>query len=1069
MLLCMFALLQAVGLVSAESFTIQISPETGTCLRGGSSVVTSGWFSTWKSTAAPQITIQPANGSTTNNMTVANGGLTLAEGGATSFSYSVSAPNGYVITSMSARIASAESTPTVSFAGKSVQTTSSAQLVSSAGLASQSVLVNLSSTASNAKATLTEWTVSVEKGEISTEPRITCSTEGDEHWYYIYSSSTKDYCKGRVWYYDSQNNLMKWGEKSFNADRIWSFWKNAQGKLAIKNYDGIYVGKAGANNGGSSQFGKASSESAAYIYDITYFNDGQFVISDGGVELHAQQNGNVLVRWPASDSDASCWNFEEVDASNPDASIAATTVQQGKVTTAIGNKNCAILRSTMTVSGLTGGLTFNGVKGRILADNLKDVKAVRAYFASDARELFVDTDQTTKWRKENGTLFAEGTIAEDGTYTVSGEKTLAPGTYYLWIAIDIADDAKEGNTVDATITDYIIYDAETGSAKDIAEKAGNPQYKATIFLTESTVLMSGDGKFGSTYFRIPAITTTADGKRLVTLTDDRLHHGGDLPNHVYITAQHSDDNGRTWSEPKIVAGEAATGGEYAHGDAEIITNRINGDIIGIMTCATNGHGFWDSTPEKPQTWKTIISHDGGETWSKPVDHTKELYGAGSPNPLWKGGFSGSGAGLQKRDGTLVSPFVNRDENGARQFAFFMSKDGGKSWYVSGVCPIGSADEPKCLERNNGDLAISVRASGYNYSNNTSNDGLTWNKPAGTKFGSDAISGNACDGEYMVWCSTLDGNPWNIALQTLPAASDGSRSNVSIALSSDEGETFFNKKTICPRGSAYSATTVLGDGTLGCYYEEKGVYGDYTMRFVRFSLDWASDGKYKFTEENPFHPIQTNIKVTTPAYGVQTLCLPYEQPVPEGMDVYECSEETVSFTEEGTERTATVLQPYEGATLQAFHPYVFIAAPESEFQFGRPLSEWKAQTLPTNCESKAGPLCGWYVNKRLVGDGTSVYGNPRNIASRGGIVFNRVTNGSRLAIPAYAANYVISAADGAETPAAVRILTPEEYATGVTGVRESGAVEKAFYHLNGTLRQKGERGIFVTDGKTVIVQ
>ena len=107
---------------------------------------------------------------------------------------------------------------------------------------------------------------------------------------------------------------------------------------------------------------------------------------------------------------------------------------------------------------------------------------------------------------------------------------------------------------------------------------------------------------------------------------------------------------------------------------------------------------------------------------------------------------------------------------------------------------------------------------------------------------------------MVWCSTLEGNPWDIALQTLP--NSPSRQNVSIALSTDEGATFGTPKTICPRGSAYSAAVVLPDGTLGVYYEENGVFGGYTMRFVRFSLDWASNGKYKFTDDAPFYPIKS---------------------------------------------------------------------------------------------------------------------------------------------------------------------------------------------------------------------
>jgi hypothetical protein len=126
-------------------------------------------------------------------------------------------------------------------------------------------------------------------------------------------------------------------------------------------------------------------------------------------------------------------------------------------------------------------------------------------------------------------------------------------------------------------------------------------------------------------------------------------------------------------------------------------------------------------------------------------------------------------------------------------------------------------------------------------------------PSQTRFTS-GISGNACDGEYMVWCSTVEGNPWDIAFQTLP--NSGSRQNVSIALSTDEGATFGTPKTICPIGSAYSAAVVLPDGTLGVYYEENGVFGGFTMRFVRFSLDWASNGTYKFTDDAPFYPIKS---------------------------------------------------------------------------------------------------------------------------------------------------------------------------------------------------------------------
>ena len=527
------------------------------------------------------------------------------------------------------------------------------------------------------------------------------------------------------------------------------------------------------------------------------------------------------------------------------ADVKGTRTEQGKVTTGIGNKDVPLLRSTIDVGG-AGEAIFQEVCGTVKATSPGDVKAVRAYFATNERELYVDRAGKMPWRETNAVLYAEGRIGKDGRYSVKGSKPLPPGRHYLWIAVDIAKDAKEGNTVDLTIDSYTL------DGKVHAEPDGDPAYEATIFLAESSVLMPMDK--GTLYYRIPAITTSADGRRIVVLTDDRRDHNVDLPYRCYVVAQYSEDMGRTWSEPVTVAGTAETGGEYGHGDASLITNRLNGDIVGIMTSSRHGTGFFSSTPDAPQAWKTITSHDGGRTWEKPVDHTATLYGKGSPNPHWWAGFSASGAGLQKRDGTLVSPFVNREsadgtkEGITQNYYNFVSDDGGRTWRVSGRSGTTAADEPKVIERNNGDLAISVRAPGYNYHNVTPNDGVTWKYPPQTRFTS-GISGNACDGEYLYWCSTLDGNPWDIVLQTLP--DDPGRQNLSIALSLDEGETFGPPKTICPRGAAYSAATVLPDGTLGVYYEENGVFGCYTMRFVRLSLGWASDGKYRFGRKHPY--------------------------------------------------------------------------------------------------------------------------------------------------------------------------------------------------------------------------
>ena len=38
-------------------------------------------------------------------------------------------------------------------------------------------------------------------------------------------------------------------------------------------------------------------------------------------------------------------------------------------------------------------------------------------------------------------------------------------------------------------------------------------------------------------------------------------------------------------------------------------------------------------------------------------------------------------------------------------------------------------------------------------------------------------------------------------------------------------------------------------TIGCYYEEDGLEGGYQMRFVRFSLEWLTDGTDSIESDN----------------------------------------------------------------------------------------------------------------------------------------------------------------------------------------------------------------------------
>ena len=1000
------------------------------------------WNNVWKSNVAPQLLFGSGD---PNNMNWAGNNVQMMTGSAATSTYTLTAPTGYVITEYNFTFANNDHETGLSLTmdnGAVYTTSQNARTISGNNMKASTVSFVLAG--SNGKGVvLTDFTVKVVLDVIEA-PKV--STEGNVYWYYITSAATNDYCKGKVMYYDSETQKLRFGDKTFSSNYIWSFWKQ-DSKLAIKNYNGQYFGTAGSGTGNSTAFGVVNE--ANYIYTINEAHDF-FVIKDDGTELHAQSDNKVIVRWSAAAGNASLWKFDEVDVSNAAASLASTIVVQGKVSTGIGNVDQPIIRSTLRVSGLEGKVTFQGVKGQFIGTDKADITNVKAYFATNARELFIDAAKEMTWREENGVQYGQTvTLAEDGTFTITGTKDMEPGEYYLWITYDIAQTAKEGNLVDAQITSYTVDD------KEIAESNGNPQHSLTIFLSEGAALMPMDK--GSLYYRIPAITVTKDGERLVILTDDRKGHNSDLPSHCYLVAQYSDDNGRTWSNPVTVAGTADTGGNYGHGDASIVTNRDNGDIIGIMTSAgTYGHGFFAGTAAEPPRWKTIVSHDGGLTWEVPVDHTDDLFGANCDNPdtkTWKSGFSGSGAALQKRDGTLVSNFVNRQNDNSQHFYFFMSKDGGKNWYVSGTSGTASADEPKSLERNNGDLAISVRALGYNYYNYTSDDGATWHNKSQTRFNT-GISGNACDGEYMVWCSTVEGNPWDIALQTIPNSS--SRENVSIALSTDEGATFGTPKTICPRGSAYSAAVVLPDGTLGVYYEENGVFGGYTMRFVRFSLDWASNGKYKFTEEAPFKPIastaatKAKVESTISAQGIGTFYANAATTIPEGVKAY------VATNEPDVENGIITMKQIADGIIPAKTGVVLRGTAGQKYDFFYTAEDGATDTESNMLRGYAGAAA--YREVTLPENYTTyvlAVENGKAGFYKKDATFNVNNHKAYLNVPA---------AQG------VRSLTIRFEGDGSTGIETTAAdcAQRAvIYDLAGRRVEKMEKGIYIVNGKKVI--
>lgn len=352
-------------------------------------------------------------------------------------------------------------------------------------------------------------------------------------------------------------------------------------------------------------------------------------------------------------------------------------------------------------------------------------------------------------------------------------------------------------------------------------------------------LLFRSGDHGSKFYRIPALTTAADGS-IIAVADRRNDSSSDLPNLIDIVLRRSTDNGRTWSDQIVIAQHTADRG---FGDAAVVVDRRTGDLLCIFA---SGCGLWKSTAEQPIDVCISRSADNGLTWSKVRYITPQIYGPGCDNPASRpisGLFAASGRALQLRDGTLAF-VVAAHHTGEKWPPLYnyacISEDGGESWRLLPGTPGAYGDESKMEELADGSWLMSIRnpRQGYRLYAVSHDRGATWSKPAEWQD----LPDPACDGDIMRYSLRSEGARHDRLLHSIPADT-AARRNVSVALSYDEGKTWPVRRSIWRQASAYSSLTKLSDGSIGLLSE---VYngGDegYEIWFSHIPFEWLTNGK-----------------------------------------------------------------------------------------------------------------------------------------------------------------------------------------------------------------------------------
>lgn len=662
--------------------------------------------------------------------------------------------------------------------------------------------------------------------------------------YYIVSGPSVNYCQDKYMYSPGSGQQSKFGSKVSAPTYAWTFTDAGDGKFYMQNYGTKQYLNTTSNKN------TTTAETASTKYTIESLGKGAFNIKpEGNNPLHAQNDNSVIVVWAGGLNTASAWKFVEIPESERTAptTFSGVTGYPGTQTYMPGQKDQVLMKfvASVTPGWTDDNFTANSVTLNLGATKATDLESVKVY--TSANDDFVSNGQ------RSATLVGTASAITDNVVTVKfTDGVTFKENQRFYVTADIKSDAKVGNKFDVAITG-LTYNTD----KTATITSGNPEGQGVIYKVQSAPFQPYD--LGSHYWRIPAMVVLHHQKgenaskngRVVTMADNRFDHNGDLPNHIDVYERHSDDNGATWSTHKMVVGteadHALVGGNHGFGDVSLV-ECASGKIVAIMV---GGPGYFGSTPSNPIVPTIITSTDGGDTWSTPRTLTNELYKTTYNEGAVQGSFAGSGRGLmlqrqkdQQLNGRIMFAMSHRFANNNIQEYIIYSDDEGNTWKFSTQSAYSGGDESKLVELADGTVMISVRQGGQRGYNKSTDGGVTW----GTQAKWADISGCACNADILYVNK-------HVMLHSYP--NNGSRKNLTIKASFDDGKSWSNPYVVCAPGASYSTMDVTKDGDIAIFYEDNACSTGFVLNYVVLPTSFIYKGNLS---QEAFKSVQASAQV-----------------------------------------------------------------------------------------------------------------------------------------------------------------------------------------------------------------